>query len=96
MARAVSHGLAARRSQRRSLPGRVALLQSRWNWLKQNPEETAEIILRSATDLGAPGVDGTYGWGLLNVAASQAPLNPDALFCRDEVWDHYQSALWAG
>ena len=59
--------------------GAVALLQSRWKWLQQNPEETTEIILRSATDLGAPGVDGTYGWGLLNIEASQAPLNANAL-----------------
>ena len=59
--------------------GAVALVQSRWQWLQQNPEETAEVILRSATDLGDPGVDGTYGWGLLNIEASQAPLNPNAL-----------------
>ena len=59
--------------------GAVALLQSQWKWLQQNPEETTEIILRSATDLGAPGVDGTYGWGLLNIEASQAPLNANAL-----------------
>ncbi len=55
--------------------GAVALLQGRWPWLKQFPLETAQIILRSAKDLGAPGVDPVYGWGLLDVQASQAPLN---------------------
>lgn len=55
--------------------GTVALLQSRWPWLKRFPLETAQIVLRSAKDLGAPGVDPVYGWGLLDVEAAQAPLN---------------------
>jgi hypothetical protein len=38
-----------------------------------------QIILRSATDLGAPGVDPVHGWGLLNVEAAQSPLNFDNL-----------------
>jgi hypothetical protein len=59
--------------------GTVALLQGRWPWLKKFPLETAQIILRSAKDLGAPGVDPVYGWGLLDIEASQAPLNFNAL-----------------
>lgn len=55
--------------------GTIALLQGRWPWLKSFPLETAQIILRSAKDLGAPGVDPVYGWGLLDVQAAQAPLN---------------------
>ena len=55
--------------------GAIALLQGRWPWLKKYPLETAQIILRSAKDLGAPGVDPVYGWGLLDIQASQAPLN---------------------
>lgn len=55
--------------------GTVALLQGRWPWLKNFPLETAQIILRSAKDLGAPGVDPVYGWGLLDVQAAQSPLN---------------------
>ena len=55
--------------------GAIALLQGRWPWLKKFPLETAQIILKSAKDLGAPGVDPVYGWGLLDVQASQAPLN---------------------
>ena len=55
--------------------GAIALLQGRWPWLKKFPLETAQIILKSAKDLGAPGVDPVYGWGLLDIEASQAPLN---------------------
>ncbi|OYU34092.1 S8 family peptidase, partial [Novosphingobium sp. PASSN1] len=59
--------------------GAVALLQGRWPWLKAFPLETAQIILRSAKDLGVRGVDPVYGWGLLDVEASQAPLNFNTL-----------------
>ena len=55
--------------------GAIALLHDRWQWLSQHPEATTEIIFRSARDLGAPGPDEVYGWGLLDVAASQSPLN---------------------
>lgn len=55
--------------------GAIALLQGRWPWLKSFPLETAQIILRSAKDLGVRGVDPVYGWGLLDIEASQAPLN---------------------
>ena len=60
--------------------GAISLLQQRWGWLKQKPRETANIILRSATDLGAPGVDPVYGRGLLNIAASQRPLDYSKLY----------------
>jgi len=59
--------------------GAVALLQDRWPWLQQHADETVQIILQSATDLGAPGVDPVYGWGELNIEASQSPLNFDNL-----------------
>jgi hypothetical protein len=55
--------------------GAIALLQNRWPWLQNYPSETVQIILRSAKDLGAPGVDPVYGWGELDVTASQSPLN---------------------
>ncbi len=62
--------------------GAIALLHDRWTWLARNPEETADIIFRSAQDLGAPGPDEIYGWGLLDVAASQSPLDFGALTYR--------------
>lgn len=37
-------------------------------------QQTAEILLRSATDLGAAGVDDIYGHGLLNVGAALQPV----------------------
>jgi len=56
--------------------GAIALLQNRWPWLSLYPNETAEIILKSATPLGEhPGADPVYGVGELNIAASQAPLD---------------------
>ncbi len=60
--------------------GAVALLQARWPWLGFYAPETAQIILRSATPMGTrltnPNQpDPVYGWGELNIAASQAPLN---------------------
>jgi subtilisin family serine protease len=59
--------------------GTVALLQTRWPQLKQYADETVQIILQSATDLGDPGVDRVYGWGMLNVESAMAPLNMDNL-----------------
>ena len=59
--------------------GAVALLHDRWPWLARHPEETAQIIFRSARDLGAPGPDEVYGWGMLDVRASQSPLNFGAM-----------------
>lgn len=45
--------------------GVAALLRGRWPTL--SPEDTALILFSTARDLGAPGVDSVYGWGLLNV-----------------------------
>jgi len=50
--------------------GAAALLQARWPALKDTPETLAKILLTTATDLGAAGVDPIYGHGLLNIAAA--------------------------
>ena len=55
--------------------GAIALLYTRWPWLQQYPAETTQIIFQSATPLGTGGVNSTYGWGELNIGASQSPLN---------------------
>lgn len=60
--------------------GAIAMLHDRWPWLKNFPGETVDVILRSAKDLGAPGTDPVYGRGLLDVEASQSPLNFNSLF----------------
>jgi hypothetical protein len=62
--------------------GAVALLQGRWGWLKNYPYETAEVLFRTARDLGAPGVDPVYGRGMLDIAASQAPVSMANLYQR--------------
>lgn len=55
--------------------GAIALIHDRWPWLKNAPQETANIILESAKDLGAPGTDAVYGRGLLDVEAALSPLD---------------------
>lgn len=62
--------------------GAVALLQGHWPWLKDYARESADIILMTARDLGAPGVDPVYGRGMLDIAASQAPINMANLYQR--------------
>lgn len=47
--------------------GAAALLQSRWAFLRRDPKRTADILLTTAQDLGAPGVDPVYGRGLLRI-----------------------------
>ncbi|WP_298302983.1 S8 family serine peptidase [uncultured Erythrobacter sp.] len=73
--------------------GALALLHDRWPWLAANPEESSEIIFRSARDLGAPGPDEVYGWGLLDVASSQSPLDFNSM-----TFKMYQQAgtYWTG
>jgi hypothetical protein len=56
--------------------GTIAMLQNRWPWLANYPDETAQIILQSATKMGTnPGADSVYGAGMLNIQASQSPLD---------------------
>ena len=55
--------------------GTAALIQGRWPWLRDKPREVARIILGSARDVGAPGVDPIYGVGMLDVEGAMSPLN---------------------
>lgn len=52
--------------------GAAALVKSRWTYLRA--DQVADILLRSATDLGAPGVDPIYGRGLLNIEQAMKPV----------------------
>jgi len=61
--------------------GAAALVQGRWNWL--GAPDVANVLLWSARDLGDPGVDAVYGWGMLDVGAALAPLNMEDLFVID-------------
>ncbi len=55
--------------------GTASLIADRWPWLTMYQNDIADIILSSATDLGATGVDAVYGHGLLNVQAALSPLS---------------------
>lgn len=44
-----------------------------------SPGDVAGILKCSAKDLGAPGVDAVYGWGLLDVEAALEPCGPISL-----------------
>lgn len=58
-----------------ALAGRVQL----------TPQQVADILKRSARDLGAAGVDGVYGWGLLNVAAALGPVGSTSVATKGTV-----------
>ncbi len=53
--------------------GAVALLEATWPVLTRNGT-AASVLLSTATDLGAKGVDTTYGSGLLNLDAAFKPV----------------------
>jgi hypothetical protein len=53
--------------------GALALLEATWPVLRRNGTATS-VLFASATDLGAKGVDSTYGNGLLNLAKAFQPL----------------------
>jgi subtilisin family serine protease len=52
--------------------GAAALIKSGWPFL--TARQVASILLATATDLGAPGVDPVYGHGLLNLSRAQEPV----------------------
>jgi subtilisin family serine protease len=52
--------------------GAAALLKQAFPHL--TGKQIVDLILRTATDLGAPGTDPVYGRGLLNIAAAMAPV----------------------
>jgi hypothetical protein len=53
--------------------GTIALLETTWPVLYRNHDATA-VLFQTATDLGAHGVDATYGNGLLNVTKAFQPI----------------------
>ncbi len=54
------------------ISGAAALMRHLWPALTAS--EVVEILLDTATDLGAPGTDPIFGRGLLNVGAAVAPV----------------------
>ena len=54
--------------------GAIALLAEMYPNLLENPENISQILLETATDLGATGIDPVYGHGLLNLQDATGPL----------------------
>lgn len=65
--------------------GTIALIQDRWPWLVTHPNDVVGIVLNSAKDLGAPGVDPIYGHGELDVQAALSPLDWSKLTIKQAV-----------
>jgi hypothetical protein len=57
--------------------GAAALLRQAFPHLTGT--QIVDLILRTATDLGAPGTDAVYGRGLLNVAGAMAPVGTSSI-----------------
>ena len=54
--------------------GAIALLAEMYPNLLDKPENISQILLETATDLGATGIDPVYGHGLLNLQDATGPL----------------------
>jgi hypothetical protein len=54
--------------------GLAATIASKWPQL--TGQQVGDIILNTATDIGAPGVDAVYGHGLVNFKAALSPVDP--------------------
>lgn len=52
--------------------GVVAVLRQAWPQLR--PEQTVQVVFRTAKDLGEPGVDEIYGWGLVDLDRATRPI----------------------
>ncbi|TAK99983.1 MAG: hypothetical protein EPO09_00345 [Aquabacterium sp.] len=55
-----------------AVSGAAALITGYWPYLHAN--QVASILLNTADDLGAPGVDAVYGRGMLNVNRALSPI----------------------
>ena len=58
--------------------GAAALVQGHWQWLEAG--DVATVLLETARDLGAPGVDAVYGRGMLDVDAAMRPFDTANLY----------------
>ncbi len=57
--------------------GAAAILLSEFPTL--TPRQVTEILLTTATDLGATGVDDVYGYGLINLSKATQPIGPASI-----------------
>ncbi len=73
--------------------GVVALLQGYWPILKTRAGAVANIIFHTAQDLGAKGVDPTYGWGLVRADRALGPLGKKYLGKNNKIYSLSASRL---
>lgn len=73
--------------------GVVALLHSYWPVLKKRAGATTNIIFHTAQDLGAKGVDGFYGWGLVRADRALSPLGEKYLKKNNKIYPFSTSHL---
>jgi hypothetical protein len=52
--------------------GAIGVIKQAWQTLK--PEQIVQVLLKTSTDLGKPGVDEVYGNGLVNLEAATKPI----------------------
>jgi hypothetical protein len=52
--------------------GAIGVIKQAWQTLK--PEQIVQVLLKTSTDLGKPGVDEVYGNGLVNLDAATKPI----------------------
>ena len=52
------------------------------------PEQLAQLVLQTATDIGATGVDNQFGWGLLNLANMALTIDP-------QTGDLFPTSTWS-
>lgn len=79
-----------------TISGVAALLKQRFEYMSMS--QVRDVMLTTATDLGAKGVDDTFGWGMVNVSKA---LNGPAQLLGDERYtlnrdDSWSNAITAG
>lgn len=61
------------------------------------PADLAQLVLQTATDVGAPGVDPVYGWGILNVGNIVDTIDPrTAATFANASWSRFAAMGHAG
>jgi len=75
--------------------GVVALLHGYWPVLKGRAGATTNIIFKSAKDMGKKGVDGKYGWGMVNASRALGPIGKKYLSKNSKQYGYAAATLLA-
>ena len=64
---------------------------------KADPRDIVQLVLRTATDIGEPGVDNVYGWGFLNLGNLVSTAEPEtASVFANAAWSRFSTLEVAG